>query len=74
MSLKTRPTPPRDVTHELTQAFQLSNFCRELAKSKLVPGTRRRLGQGVPGRIPDALEERAAECKAVRPKPSDGPR
>lgn len=44
MSLEIKRGVVRDVTRELTQAFQLSNFCRELTKAKIIPGTRRILG------------------------------
>lgn len=49
MSFKKLPDAPRDVTRELTQAFQLSNFCRDLTKAKVIPGTRRSLGGKPPG-------------------------
>lgn len=45
MSLEITRGAARDATRELTQAFQLSNFCRELAKAKPVPGSERTLGQ-----------------------------
>lgn len=48
MSFKIRPTPARDVTRELRQAFQLSNLCRELVKTKILPGTKRQLGKQNP--------------------------
>ncbi|MND01238.1 hypothetical protein D3C83_201560 [compost metagenome] len=45
MSLEIKRGVARDASRELTQAFQLSNFCRELGKSKKVPGSERILGR-----------------------------
>ena len=63
MSLEIKRGVARDVTRELTQAFQLSNFCRELAKSKIIPATRRRLGE----RPPETVEERPGDYNAGDP-------
>lgn len=45
MSLKIQRGVVRDATRELTQAFRLSNFCRELTKAKIIPGSERTLGR-----------------------------
>ena len=69
MSFKKLPGPPRDVTRELTRAFQLSNLCRELGKTKIIPGTRRRLGEKQPGGD-GGVEERPAEYPKKSPDTS----
>lgn len=45
MSLEIQRGVVRDATRELTLAFQLSNFCRELTKAKIIPGSERILGR-----------------------------
>lgn len=45
MSLSIKRGVCRDATRELTQAFRLADFCRELTKVKIIPGSEHVIGR-----------------------------
>ena len=68
MSLIIRRGVCCDATRELTQAFQLSNFCRELTKAKIIPGTEHIIGRKTSAND-GALQERPGDYGANEKSP-----